>query len=308
MAQVYVSHVYSQVAPDLWAQGKSQSLGVKARFGRFRADLHQRAQEKTVRHEKLHRTSVVVHKPFYAADLLLEDSEVKGVQAVFRETAHAAKHSSNPAPTPADAGRACNLSTDHRCWFNFFDYIDADRKPLDQDPEVEIVDIGDCPQIFFSKRVKARMISPDDDESASVNSSSDSRLEQESSKFGHERSHICYLGAASGVAPAQIKITKQRINELSAMADEIVGDAVSHYRVYWLRLLTSCRTKLIACGTSMGGSSHCNDMWKSCHQRRADTSKTIHCNLPTYILSTRSTKLLQAPSRIPSMCTVLVSS
>jgi len=210
---VYVSHVYQQVSQDLWAAGKSQSLGVKARFGHFQADAHQRAQEKAVRHEKLHRTSVVVHKTFYAADLLLSNIQVKGIRADFVETA---ENAGTSAEDGNNASKASKHSKEKKVWFNFFDYIDADRKPFDRDPQVEIVDVGDCPQIFYSKRVKARQTTVQDDDNSSLGSGSDSRLDMESSKFGHEKSHICYLGAADGVEPTQIRITKERIAELEA--------------------------------------------------------------------------------------------
>ena len=226
LAPVYVSHVYQQVSQELWAAGKSQSLGVKARFGRFRADAHQRAQEKTVRHEKLRRTTVVVHKPFYAADLLLDGIQLKGIRADFLETALSAR-SGNEGSLP----KASELSREDIVWFNFFDYIDVDRKPLDQNPQVEIVDVGDCPQIFYSKRVKARQTMASDDDNSSLGSGSDSRAELESSKFGHEKSHICYLGAASGVGPTQLRITQDRVSELEARLTGTAGQVDDSMKV-----------------------------------------------------------------------------
>lgn len=227
LAPLYVSHVYQQVSQDLWAAGMSQSLGVKARFGRFRADAHQRAQEKTVRHEILHRTNVVVHKPFYAADLLLSNIQVKACRADFNETTESEARGEDPTALP----RASDLAKEHKVWFNFFDFIDADRKPMDRDPRIELVDIGDCPQVFFSKRVKARQTTAQDDDDSSLGSGSDSRLEMESSKFGHEKSHICYLGAADGVGPTQIRITKERIAEVEALLRRLNDNPEEHKTV-----------------------------------------------------------------------------
>ena len=208
------------MSQDLWATGRSQSLGVKARFGRFRADAHQRAQEKTVRHEKLHRTTVVVHKPFYAADLLLDHIQVKGLRADFEETAL-----SHSEPIAEPYPRAAELPPEQKIWFNYFDFIDADRRPLDHDPRVDLVDMGDCPQIFFSKRVKARQTTVHDDATSSFGSESEV-IEMESSKFGHEKSHICYLGAAKGVGPTQMRITEERIKELEEKLHAMPEDAV----------------------------------------------------------------------------------
>ncbi|KAK4684426.1 hypothetical protein P7C73_g5753, partial [Tremellales sp. Uapishka_1] len=225
LAPIFVSHIYSQVSKELWAGGQSQSLGLKARFRRFRADAHQRAQEKTVRHEKLHRTTVVVHKPFYAADLMLEDIQVKGVCADFNETTH----SNSPTASPPNGGsKASDLPKDTKAWYNFFDFIDADKKPFDRNPTLDVVNLGDCPEIFVTKRVKARQTSPsDDDDDGASTTQSDStcnmRLAVESSKFGHEKSHICYLGAAEGVGPTQMKITRQRIRELQGMIPSVTS-------------------------------------------------------------------------------------
>ncbi len=236
LAPVYVSHVYQQVSQDLWVTGKSQSLGIKARFGRFRADAHQRAQEKTVRHEKLHRTTVVVHKPFYAADLLLDNIQVKGIRADFVEAASPGTLDEDGATLP----KSSDLPTESKVWFNFFDFIDADRKPLDRDPRVEIIDVGDCPQIFFSKRVKARQTTANDDDDSSLGSGSDIRLEMESSKFGHEKSHICYLGAADGVGPTQIRVTKERIADLEAILDGPTEQTTGLEKVWRLAIAPIC--------------------------------------------------------------------
>jgi hypothetical protein len=100
---VYVSHMYGQKSRELWDQGKTQSLGVKARFGHFRADIHQRKEEKQQSNKKLKRDKVVSHKAFYAADLILEDIEVKGIRAEFHELpSHLARRSSDDSNIPSD--------------------------------------------------------------------------------------------------------------------------------------------------------------------------------------------------------------
>jgi hypothetical protein len=248
--------MYVQTSKEMWQAGKSQSLGVKARFNRFRADAHQRASEKTVENERLNRTVQVVHKPFNAADLLLTGIEVKGICANFVEVA---KKPDADRPDPGHLTKVSDLVPEKKDWFNFFDFIDADKKPFDKDPEFEVIDVMDCPHVFFSKRVKAKPITSkvdeattalDDKESGpsekkgdakekhadlggkgapirgeeNITKSKDPRLNLEASKFGEELSHICYLGAASGVAETQIKITKQRIRELEQRQDQYKDD------------------------------------------------------------------------------------
>lgn len=171
-----------------------------------------------MRHEKLQKTTIVTHKPFYAADLLLDNIDVIGIRAEFTELSHRISEHVNPLGV-FDFPHASQLPPELAKWYNLLDFIDADRKPLDRDPKVEIESFGDCQQVFFSKRVKARQTTPQDeeDDGSSLGSTEDSRYEMESSKFGHEKSHICYLGAAPGVGPTQVEITKKRLEELHDM-------------------------------------------------------------------------------------------
>ena len=206
LAPLFVSHVYAQMRKDLWQVGMSECLGLKVRFARFRADAHQRAQEKVVRHEQLDRTTVVTHKPFYAADLLLEDIDCKGIRAHFNEDLKRNGSSSvNSTLTKASEHEPAK-----RVWFNHFDYVDADRKPLDRNPGLQVVDFGDCPRMFFSKRVKARPTTAQD-QAASQTAGGE---QLENTKFGHEPSHICYLGAAATVGDTQARLVRDRIEEL----------------------------------------------------------------------------------------------
>lgn len=226
LADVYLSHVYAQVVPELWNIGKSQYLGVKAQFGRFKADLHQRRQERIVRHEKLGRTQVLPHKPFYAVDVLLDDVIAKGVIAEFvedRNEATADTATLNGDQVPAMT-HVSDMPQNKRAWYNFFDYIDADRRPFDHDPRVQIVDLAECPQFFFSKRNKARMTSPSDDDDLDTDQQ---HLDVETTKFDQEKTHICYLDKAPGVGPTQIKIAERRqaqlLRELQQVQENVSG-------------------------------------------------------------------------------------
>jgi hypothetical protein len=212
---VYVSHMYGQKSRELWDQGKTQSLGVKARFGHFRADIHQRKEEKQQSNKKLKRDKIVSHKAFYAADLILEDIEVKGIRAEFHELpSHLARRSSDDSNIPSDHDadrespieytRASELGPADMAWFNLYDFIDADKRPFDHDPKIELVNVADCPEVFYSLRKKVR--------TAPLQEGQTSELGM--SKFGDEKTHICYLGESKSVATVQIKITRRRIREL----------------------------------------------------------------------------------------------
>lgn len=235
---VYVSHMYGQKSRELWDQGRTQSLGIKARFGHFRADCHMRKQEKQEHHKKLKRDKVITHKAFCAADLILEDIEVKGIRAEFHELPkHLARRPSDESSIASDESnsedgsikyvKASYLGPDEKAWFNLYDFIDADKRPFDHDPKIELLDIADCPEVFYSLRNKVRTTPLQKDEES----------ELEMSKFGDEKTHICYLGESKSVAKVQIKIIRRRIRELQDKVKNLQLDPmapkVSLVRVSW---------------------------------------------------------------------------
>lgn len=210
---VYISHMYEQVSSDHWSAGRSQMLGIKGRVEQFRADIHQRLQEEVFYNKNLpieNRKKTRKHKGFYASDLMVNGIQIRGIRADFTET-----DIGLPIKDRADRPpKVSELPKDQRAWFNHFDFIDVDRRPHDRDPEVEVVQLMDCPQAFLSQRHKARLVSTEQPKDKKTKVDVDAPREMEATKFGHEESHICYLGAAKGVGPAQMQITRARIAEL----------------------------------------------------------------------------------------------
>jgi hypothetical protein len=203
IAPIYVSHMYSVSSEEMWSKGLAQSLGLKFRSGRFRLDGHQRQQEQRQYSDALKGVKTVTHKPFYACDLLLDEITFKGMVADFNE-AHVS--ADNPALDTTHP-HASDLSEEGKIWYNYFDFIDADQKPFDRNPRVQIVHMGDCPHVFLSRRVKVLPTKPNDE---GLNLPPG----KEASKFGHEKTHICYLGAALGVGPMQSQIAQERVATL----------------------------------------------------------------------------------------------
>jgi hypothetical protein len=103
--------------------------------------------------------------------------------------------------------KASALGPEEKAWFNFYDFIDADKRPFDHDPKIELVNVADCPEVFYSFRDKVRRTPRHKGEPNREN-------DLEFSKFGDEKSHICYLGESKSVATVQCKITRARIREL----------------------------------------------------------------------------------------------
>ncbi|WRT67617.1 uncharacterized protein IL334_004589 [Kwoniella shivajii] len=208
LAPLYVSHVYPQVTKELWAQGKSESLGIKVRAGRLLFDAHQRLQERVQFHEGYNTSKIVAHKTLYAADIVADDLTIKGLRAHFAERVRLDAQCRDKSP------RASELPQELKVWFDLMDYIDADRKPLDEDPQIEIVDFGDCPHVYFCIRKKAKVIAANTN--LQDKKGNDNLVGIETTKFGYEKTHHCYLDEAETRQQVEKRIVQKRIDELQA--------------------------------------------------------------------------------------------
>lgn len=222
ISNLYISHVYSQPAEV----GKTPFLGVKAYIGEFHFDAHQRRQERRVGHEKLGRTQIVAHKPFYAVSLCAKDVVAKGVSAIFEDS----RQSSASATASHDMATFISVSElpeDQAKWYNFADYIDVDRTPIDHNPKFRLTDIADCPQASYAMRTRARQIDPWEQEMTYDKSAPD----VETTKFGHEETHVCMLGKEPSSNAVQAGITSKRLTELLKLLVDIQGKHEIEHKV-----------------------------------------------------------------------------
>jgi hypothetical protein len=161
--------------------------------------LHQREQKKLSINKKLNRETVVTHKPFYAAEVVLNEVNLRGISAVFAKP-------SLVLDVDVDGSEASSLSdppglrvsampTSESQWFNFDDYVDTDIKPEDRDPWLETHEIGDCPLFLFSRWVTAQRITT---EGAGSGMADSRHPEVEASRFGREPTHFCLIGENPG--------------------------------------------------------------------------------------------------------------
>ena len=66
---------------DAWADGVTPFVGVKAMIEMFQADMHQRAQESIITKPN-GGTKTVVHKPFYAVEVVMKDLDLRSLLAI----------------------------------------------------------------------------------------------------------------------------------------------------------------------------------------------------------------------------------
>ncbi len=173
---------------------------MKFKIDRFQADLHQREQKKLSVNEKLYRETIVTHKPFYAAEVLLQNVAARAITAVFAKTplgSDSGSTSSNSPELDQPAGlRVSALGRSDAAWYNADDYVDIDSKPEDLDPWLDMHAIGECPLFRYSRWSPAqRMTSQGVDV---LRHGKTRRTGLEASRFGKELSHFCLLGESQG--------------------------------------------------------------------------------------------------------------
>lgn len=247
IAPLFISHIYPQYDKDDWSRGQGTSLGIKARIGRFQADAHQREQQRVVkkaRSEGDAEYGVIKHKAMYAADVVLDNVRLRAVRTVFQEQDQdlcqmAQKDPAHDQPRQ----KASELGAEERSWFAFDDYVDTDTRPTDQDPRMEIYDIGDCPKFHYSKWTLAHR-SPHN-MLALVAAGQWRDPDLESSKFGQEKTHFCLLGEDSGVERSQHRFIDKRIDELKAsLADAEGGSATEKSLLRSIRTLVDHKSSM----------------------------------------------------------------
>ncbi|KAG1855096.1 hypothetical protein C8R48DRAFT_776498 [Suillus tomentosus] len=83
--RLFISHVYIDDTRDSWISGITSFVGTKANVGHFQADMHQRDQESIAPGDGQDSIKVVRHKPFYAAEVVMKDMDLRAMPATFSE-------------------------------------------------------------------------------------------------------------------------------------------------------------------------------------------------------------------------------
>ncbi len=201
IAPLFISHVYPQQHASDWTNGQVTAVGMKARIGHFRADAHQREVERVSRNERLDRYVTVKHKPFYAAEVFMDNMHLRALLATF-DDADKLLVSTSDAGQPGShrkvpvGTRVSELSETDARWYEFDDYVDTDNRPPGDDPHIDLHDIAACPRLHYSKWVPTRKMSRDVVEQ--LRSGSLPKGTTEASKFGKEGTHDCLLKNADG--------------------------------------------------------------------------------------------------------------
>jgi hypothetical protein len=174
--RLFISHVYIDDTRDSWASGTTSFVGIKANIGHFQADMHQRDQESIAAGDNKDSIKVVRHKPFYAAEVVMKDMDLRAMLATFSEPLKQA------VPLSFENDRDINNSTRTPStaptsdWIDDDDFVETDWSSK-HEPDIQLFPVLMCSRLtYFKKNVTSGPV-------------------EGSSKFGVEDTHTCLLGS-----------------------------------------------------------------------------------------------------------------
>lgn len=180
VAQLFISHAYIDDSRQSWVDGVTPFVGMKAMIDNFQADMHQRDQESIVPGKIPDSIKVVRHKPFYAAEVVMNGLDLRTMMAVFPEPLK-----QSVEVTPSDQGSPYRSREDlptiepSSTWFDLDDFVELDWLPVVK-PTAHLLPTAACSRLTYFKR------NSQSEESRTV-----------TSKFGQEHTHSCFLGKES---------------------------------------------------------------------------------------------------------------
>ncbi|KAH7887657.1 golgi-body localization protein domain-containing protein [Phlebopus sp. FC_14] len=198
--QLFISHAYINDTRECWAEGITTVVGVKAKVDHFQADLHQRDQETVAPGKIPNNVQVIRHKPFYAAEAVMKNLDLRTVRAVFSDPLK----QSVPLSTDFQSqmkDRTPPSTEVSPLWFDPDDFVETDWSTQNY-PEMQLLPTLSCPKLtYFKKNLPT----------------ADTHTEH--SKFGDEDTHACLLGSEISVPRVEISLAEQRIATLQRMAE-----------------------------------------------------------------------------------------
>ncbi|KIJ70055.1 hypothetical protein HYDPIDRAFT_121417 [Hydnomerulius pinastri MD-312] len=198
--QLFITHAYIDDTRESWVDGTTSFVGMKAKVDHFQADMHQRDEETVAPGKSPDSIQVVRHKPFYAAEVVLKNVDLRAMQATFQEPLKQA------VPISADLGNETKKKSPNSeippLWLDKDDFVETDWSPTQNYPEIQLLPVLSCPKLTYLKK-------------NSLTPESHSEL----SKFGDEDTHTCLIGSEPTVPQVEICLAEQRVATLRRIAE-----------------------------------------------------------------------------------------
>ncbi|KAF8138424.1 golgi-body localization protein domain-containing protein [Boletus edulis] len=222
--ELFITHAYIDDTRESWEDGTTTMVGLKAKVSHFQADMHQRDQETIAPGKVADSIQVVRHKPFYAAEVVLKDVDLRAMLAVFLEPLKQSVLLSAIADNKNE-GQASSSSRIPSSWLDSNDFVETDWSSPHNLPEIQLSSVLSCPKVTYLKK-----------------NSHVTEIQAENSKFGDEDTHTCLLGSEPSVPQVEIFLAEQRVVTLQQMIEEEAKAARPVQRQYPLgKMITLLR-------------------------------------------------------------------
>ncbi|KZT20386.1 hypothetical protein NEOLEDRAFT_1122781 [Neolentinus lepideus HHB14362 ss-1] len=195
--RVFISHVYMDESNESWTDGVTSFVGMKALIKHLHADMHQREQEMLLRTIGSDTPKVTRRKPFYAAEVVMKDLDLRAIFATFKEPLKQSVPMEKSHNGSKFQVHDKTMPDTPSAWTDDNDYVETDWISSGT-PTVHLFPTASCPRFTYFKSA-----------SKATHPSYASR-----SKFGYEDTHTCFLGKESSVSHIQVDLARKRIREL----------------------------------------------------------------------------------------------
>ncbi|KAG0709732.1 golgi-body localization protein domain-containing protein [Suillus ampliporus] len=199
--RLFISHVYIDDTRDSWVSGTTSFVGTKANVGHFQADMHQRDQESIAPGDSQDSIKVVRHKPFYAAEVVMENVDLRAMLATFSEPLKKAVSLSFEGDRDVNNATRPTSAIAPSDWIDTDDFVETDWSSK-HEPDIQLLPALLCSRLtYFKKNVTPEPI--------------------EGSKFGVEDTHTCLLGSEASVPQVEVDLASHRIAQLRDLAAQL---------------------------------------------------------------------------------------
>ncbi|KAN0066097.1 Protein SABRE [Thecaphora frezii] len=248
---LFIAHQYMQFTKSDWAAGLRTFLGMKARLGVFRLDLHQRQQETVKEKPELGAPKIVFHKPFYEAEVDCSDIDLRMLCGQFDEPSQRLSEEGldnldDVTLEDLFAGD-CSIPDSELDWVDLDDFVELEAAPLkDPKPKLKLYPALTCPSFNYYRKIDSLRERRDKEEKhhrrygrrermgrTDASTASEDRDTEalmaslERSKFGHEDSHTCLVGKAQQPVQIQHDLAVQRLRTIRAEMQRLMSGGSS---------------------------------------------------------------------------------
>ena len=201
LAPLFIAHTYRQESEEDWRKGVTTILGVKGKIGTFKVDLHQRAEELTIKRPEIGDSRTAIHKKFYLAEVHCGEVDLRVISATYvdsEKATAAVAYGYDIVDDNESSERPENRLLDdaeEREWFDQNDFVDLGpslQYDSSKAPDFVLVPLMTSPVCTYYRQSSSGR---PDDSAASEEAKSQTSSQ---TKFGVEASHMCLIGQAPG--------------------------------------------------------------------------------------------------------------